>query len=109
MDWVDLLAVPFRHGGDSLADGLDCWGQAVEVNRRLGRAISARDPSVFVRVDGCEDVGDILASDPERFGFISHVSTVVAPNCALSTSIKHGPYTLPLHRVGKELGSWRPK
>lgn len=103
MNWLDLLSVPFALGTDG-----DCWGLAREINRRLGRTL----PEVpcldtLRRVEEPYEVGDVLVSDPEGLGHPSHAAVVVEPGWALTTSEKHGPRCLPIHRVRKECGVWR--
>lgn len=119
--YEDLLAVPFLAGGDDPAVGLDCYGQAREINRRLGRVLpalgmgrptpetSAHGVAALVRVEYPPEVGDLLLDDPEGLGYPSHVSTVVRPGWALSVSAKHGrAYCWPLGRVRSRCGIWRP-
>jgi cell wall-associated NlpC family hydrolase len=37
LNYQDLLGAKFCHGGNSIAEGFDCWSLAREVYRRLGR------------------------------------------------------------------------
>lgn len=117
MDWIDLLAVPFLLGSDDPArGGIDCWGQARVLHARAGRAfpdIARTTPedtlittAPFVRAEALEPL-TLLLSDPMRLGYPSHVSTIVRPGFALSTSKKHGAYCWPVHRIPQELGAWR--
>lgn len=122
LEWEDLLAVPFLAGGDDPTVGLDCYGQAREINRRLGRSMpelgqarptpdaSATGCAALIAVDPSEaDVGDLALDDPEELGYPSHVSTVVRRGWALSVSANHGrAYCLPFHRVKHRCGVWRP-
>lgn len=120
--WEDLLAVPFLAGGDDPSVGLDCYGQAREINRRLGRNLpdlgairptpdaSAEGVSSLVRLEGPIEVGDLLLDDPERLGYPSHVTTVVRPGWGLSVSARHGrAYCWPLSRVLYRCGIWRAR
>lgn len=112
--WKDLLAVPFKE--------LDCWGLARLFNARRGVALpdlsqtypptpldssTAVGALVEVRDGSDPQVGDILLSDPTELGYASHVAVVVEPGWALTSSRKHGPQCLPLHRTQRELGVWR--
>lgn len=120
--WEDLLGVPFLAGGDDPAVGLDCYGQAREVNRRLGQTIPALGqvrPTPETSATGCAalvaveiqdaEPGDMLLDDPENLGYPSHVTTVVSQGWGLSVSANHGrAYCLPLHRVKHRCGVWRP-
>lgn len=103
VSWEDLLAVPFAE--------MDCWAMAAEIGRRIGKPLpEGADADCFDRVGLPYEVGDILASDPEKKGHISHVATVVdieGRGRALSTSVSAGPYCWPIHRVHHECGVWR--
>ena len=119
IEWQDLLCVPYLVDGDDPEIGLDCWGIAREVARRAMITFPFVGPrpseeavlraSCFQKVMRCDEVGDILASDPTKRGFVSHVSAVVdvERGLALSTSPRIGPYCWPIHRVGHEFGVWR--
>jgi hypothetical protein len=39
LDYNDLLGAKFTHGGNSIAEGFDCWSLVREVYRRLGREL----------------------------------------------------------------------
>lgn len=116
-DWLDLLAVPFMMGSDDPAcGGIDCWGQAKVLHERAGWRFPdiARTTPEATRIDTAPFQRTasmapltLLLSDPMGLGYPSHVSTIVRPGYALSTSIKHGPYCWPINRIPKELGAWR--
>ena len=119
MHYEDLLAVPFLLGGDDPVVGLDCWGQAREVCARVGLAfpdVTRTTPeksdlsgvtSHLTSIPQATQPGDLLLSDPEEYGYPSHVAVVVVPGWVLTTSRKHGPSVMPLHRAPCELGVWR--
>lgn len=120
IEWQDLLAVPFLVHGDDPAIGLDCWGIAREIARRAGLVfprlvgptpdtageIRARFHYLGARWSCIGEVGDLLLSDPERLGYVSHVTTVVDVERAmvLTTSKRTGPYCWPAYRARCELG-----
>lgn len=103
VSWEDLLAVPFTE--------MDCWAQASEIGRRIGKPLptGAPDEGCFERVGLPFEVGDLLASDPEKKGHASHVATVVdvERGLALSTSVRAGAFCWPIRRVRRECGVWR--
>ena len=126
IEWRDLLAVPFRFGGEDAGTGLDCWGQARVIARRAGFYVPEwptrwRDDPSRTMTPALEYVGpvpscathiaDLLVSDPEELGWPSHVATIIDERTrhALSTSGKYGPYTLPAARHPCTYGVWRPK
>lgn len=117
LKYLDLLAVPFLLGSDDPArGGLDCWGQARALHARAGRSFP--DLSRTIPEESHIDLGPfepaptlapltLLLSDPDGHGYPSHVSTVVRPGYALSTSRRHGAYCWPIGRIPQELGAWR--
>ncbi len=119
IEWRDLLGVPFLLGGDELATGIDCWGQAREVNRRAGRALpdlSRTRPSPedaerglvgLVPVRPPYEVGDVFMSDPEGRGYPSHVAVLVEPGWTISCTQRHGPYARREAVTPRDLGVWR--
>lgn len=119
VEWSDLLRVPFLDNGDDPAVGLDCFGLAREIARRAGIPFpdvgirpseeAVLRASCFTKLMRWDEVGDILAADPTKRGFVSHVSVVVdtEKGLALSTAKRSGPYCWPIHRVHNELGAWR--
>jgi len=117
--WQDLLGVPFLLGGDDPAVGLDCWGQARVIRARLGREIQALPTRegdclplcaltcVGQRPTRSSEVGDLIFGDPEGKGYPSHVSIVVEPGRALTTTIRHGPLSISVRAAACEYGVWR--
>lgn len=109
--WRDLLALPFERA--------DCWAIACLFNARRGVKLpdlsldrpSADDADVvtsaLVEVQDSVQVGDVLLSDPTGLGYASHVAVVVEPGWALTTSKRHGPRCVPLHRTPRTFGVWR--
>lgn len=122
MKWEDLLDVPFVEGGDDPETGLDCWGMACEVNRRLGHALPPiESPRVGLRPpDGVQEAMEFLGSSPRdatRLGdviashgdkpFVAHVAVLVAPGWALTTTRRHGPWANTIWRHPCSMGVWR--
>jgi len=52
-------------------------------------------------------VGDLIFGDPELRGYPSHVSVVIEPGRALTTTIRHGPLSIPVRAAACEYGVWR--
>lgn len=128
MHWIDLLAIPFKAGSDDPDNGgIDCWGQARIVNKRVGRVVpelGGERPSRTISEEGCRalvlvasigtpistvalETGDMFFSDPSDLGYPSHVATVVEIGWAVSTCEKHGPYAWPVRRMACDCGVWR--
>ena len=125
MNWQDLLAVPFKLGGDDPATGLDCYGQARVIAQRAGLVLPdlhdgervqdwlVRYPEACERVFASEGlrVGGLILSDPEGLGFASHVATVVVAGrkaWAITTSERSGPMASSAFRMNASHGIWRP-
>lgn len=112
----DLLGVPFIEGGDDPRRGLDCWGQAAEIARRLGLRlpIPGREEDgltmVGTRWEDADRVGDLIGSDPGKIGVATHVSTVVDINhhLVLSCSENSGPFVVPASMIGRVICVRRP-
>jgi len=115
--FLDLLGVPFERGGDDPATGLDCWGQAAEINRRLGKRLPEPGRSagglqvVGTRAEDATMLGDLVCSDLEGTGEPSHVSVLVDLDrrLALSCSENGGPFAVPVGMLGKVVRILRAK
>lgn len=113
--YEDLLAVPFRNGGENPLLGLDCYGQAKEINRRLGHPLPCSDRTergllkVGDKWQDATELGDIIVSDPELTGELAHCSTVVSlrETFSLSCSERQGAYAIPARRISRVVGVWR--
>lgn len=36
MEYRDLIGIPYKQGGHTAAEGLDCWGLCIEASKRAG-------------------------------------------------------------------------
>lgn len=114
IQWHDLLARSF--------DQSNCWQLAAEVCARAGLMLPAlpedwasaeREVAPVLAYVGAtpscaREIGDIIASDPEKLGYTSHVAVVVEPGFALSTSKEKGAYCFKVARHAHDRGVWRP-
>ena len=91
MIWKDLLGTPYVEGSDEPGRGLDCRGVCVELLRRAGRAWSD-DPAEWRPVERIEDVGpgDVIGSDPEGVGAVTHTAVVVNGRGRTATTVSSG-------------------
>lgn len=116
MPWYqDLLSVPFCAGGDDPAVGLDCWGQAAEIARRLGLELPIPGRSaqglcwLGPSWECATAAGDLLGSDLEGMGSPTHVSTLVDPgrHLVLTCSERSGAFAVPSWTIAHLVGVWR--
>lgn len=93
-----------------------CWVIAQEVCRRAGLILPsigaydrARDDlgPAIEEVAAPNKIGDLIAADPTKKGYASHVAVVVEPGYALSATVVHGPYCWPIARMPHDRGYWR--
>jgi len=101
-NWPKLLGIPHQAGAHDADSGfLDCAG-VVRTLYRWGGLLLSRDDVVNAHSGRWENVGtdtakakvlDVVGSDPESVGAVTHLSCVVAAGyrgAALTSSKRHG-------------------